>query len=112
MTAVVNPKGILTLTYPTVAKDGQGNDVPLPRSDIADVEVRVDDGPNQAEYEVPATGSASDDYDISAQLKTLAPGAHTVSAAVKTQEGIVGTFSAEFQIIEAPTPAAPTISLS
>lgn len=111
MTAVVNPKGQLTLTYPTTAKDSSGNDVALARSDIVAVEVTIDDSSNQAEYAAPGTNT-SDVFDISAQLKGLALGSHNVKAAVKTAEGVVGSYSAEFPIVEAGTPDAPTISLA
>lgn len=110
MTAVVNPKGTMTLTYPVTAIDGTGATVTLPRSDIVAVEVTVDDSSNQAEYPVTGTNLV-DTFDISAQLKGLALGAHGVTAAVKTAEGVVGSFSASFPIVEAVTPGAPSITL-
>lgn len=111
MTAVVNPKGHMTLTYPTQADDGAGATVVLPRSDIVAVEVTVDASSNQVEYPVTGT-NLSDVYDISAQLKGLALGTHNITAAVKTAEGVVGAYSASFPIVEAVTPHAPSISLA
>lgn len=110
MTAVVNPKGTLTLTYPTSATDSNGNAVALQRSDIVAIEVAIDDG-TPVEYAVTGT-NPSDTFDIKAQLAGLSLGAHNVDAAVKTAEGVVGKFSAEFPIVEAGIPDAPTISLA
>lgn len=112
MSAIINPQGILTLNYPTSAKAPDGvTDVALPRSDITKLEVRVDQGA-PVEYDVPAVASTSDQFNIAAQLHALSLGTHTVDAAVKTAEGVVGAYSAEFQILEAGTPNAPTISLA
>ena len=109
MSAVVNPKGTMTLVYPVTAVDGTGATVPLPRADITAVEVEVDGG-TAVEYAVPATTSTQDDFNIAAQLKGLSLGTHNVTAAVKTAEGVVGSFSANFPIVEAVTPGAPTIT--
>lgn len=109
MALPVNPK-TLSWTWPTTAKDQNGNSVPLALTDIAAVEVQFDGG---AVIDVTAvTGASGPQASLIlatlAAYQALSAGTHTVDVAARTTGGSIGGFSAPVTFLIAVVPDAPT----
>lgn len=108
-TPPTNPK-TLSWTWPTTAKDQNGNTVSLALSDIVAAELQFDGGAVIDVTSVTGASGAQASLVLSTldAYKALSPGTHTVDVAAKTAEGSIGGFSAPVSFLIAVVPDAPT----
>lgn len=105
----INPK-TATWTWPTTAKDQNGNNVPLALSDIVAVEVQFDGGTPIDVTSVTGSSAATGALNLTTlpAYQALAVGTHTIDIAARTAEGSVGVFTAPITFLIGLVPDAPT----